>query len=94
LAAGAGGLESNPVPHLLIVKEGLFTPKTLDCPADTSKEAARDFQTLRPSNVTYQFRFDTNNPGNNPGIVAYCPIHGHALLTDGSVRLGNKFQTK
>ena len=87
--------ENDPLPHLLVVADGLYTPNTLVCPADPSKQAASDFRNLHSSNVSYQIRCGTNRPSDiRPGILARCPVHGHTLFTDGSIEAGTKIQSR
>jgi hypothetical protein len=64
----------------------LVTPKILVCPSDSSKQAASDFVTIGPGNVSYQVRSGTNIATTHPDeVLARCPIHNNELLCDGAV---------
>ena len=85
------GFDKNGFMHLRVMSNELSTPKILACPADSSKQPAVDFGTLKSSNVSYLVRSGTNIGEVHPQeILARCPIHGHVLYTDGSVRMNNK----
>ncbi len=94
-ARGGGGFDQNSFRHFLIMSGYLSTPKDLSaantpmilvCPADSSRQPAADFLSLRADNVSYQVRSGTNVNETQPQeVLVRCPIHGHELLCDGSV---------
>ncbi len=58
----------------------------LVCPGDFPRQAAPDFATLRPENVTYRLRTgDTVTETAPEEVVGVCPIDGNTLYCDGSV---------
>lgn len=81
------GYELNPAPHLMVMSNELSTPRILVCPQDASKQAAASFVNLQAANVSYRVRSGTNVSDINPQeILVVCPVHGHVLLSDGSVQ--------
>ena len=65
----------------------LSYPRRLICPADASRHRATDFQSLQATNISYRFETGPEiNPRNPVNVLARCPIHGHELLCDGTVR--------
>lgn len=87
---GSDGFERNAVTHFQSLSNELVTPRVLVCPADFSKQRATDFlHRLSSDNVSYRIRSGTNVNESNPSeLLALCPIHGHAVYCDGSVRRG------
>jgi len=86
-AEGEDGFDRNPARIFQVMSNMLATPKLLICPADGSKRPALDFRNLQAANVSYQVRSGTNvNEANPQEILARCPIHGHEVFCDGSVR--------
>jgi prepilin-type processing-associated H-X9-DG protein len=84
---GPDGFETDPVPHLRLISNELSNPAFLVCPSDSGKHPSADFSSLRPENVSYQFRTGTNINSDNPQeILAVCPVHGNVLYCDGNVR--------
>jgi hypothetical protein len=89
-APGDGGFDQNAFRHLMVMSNELSTPRILVCPADSSRQPAADFLSLRAVNVTYQVRSGKNVSDAQPQeVLARCPIHGNELLCDGSVRQGH-----
>ncbi len=90
-AVGPDGFDRNAVFHFQVMSNELSTPKVLVCPGDTQKQAALDFRSLQPANVSYRVRSGTNiNDANPQEILAVCPIHGNELRCDGSVMTRRK----
>ena len=84
--AGSDGYDGNAAFHFQVLSNGLM-PKHLVCPADSNVQPAIAFSMLQAANVSYRLRTGTNISSLNPQqILAICPIHGHRLLCDGSVR--------
>ncbi len=84
---GADGFDRNPARIFQVLSNELATPKILLCPADPSKQPALDFRSLQADNVTYQVRSGTNlNDAHPQEVLVRCPIHGHQVFCDGSVR--------
>lgn len=81
------GYEQNPAPHLAVMSNELSSVRILVCPQDSSKQAAASWENLQAANVSYRVRTGTNVSDINPQeILAMCPVHGHVLLSDGSVQ--------
>ncbi len=81
------GFDQNPARIFQVMSNELNTPMILVCPADPSKQPALDFRNLQAGNVSYQVRSGTNVTETHPQeVLARCPIHGHQLFCDGSVR--------
>ncbi|MDB6018689.1 MAG: hypothetical protein JWR19_3178 [Pedosphaera sp.] len=86
--AGGDGFDRNSAEHFRILSNELFTPKLLVCPLDTSKQAAVDFGSLGPGNVSYQLQSGPDRDETNPAaVLAICPVHGNILFCDGSVKV-------
>jgi uncharacterized protein len=69
----------------------LLNPGWLVCPADPSRHRAVDFQKLQATNISYRLEIGPETNEKNPhNPLARCPIHGHELLCDGSVRTNDK----
>ncbi|HOC55731.1 MAG TPA: DUF4190 domain-containing protein [Verrucomicrobiota bacterium] len=84
---GSDGFDRNTACHYRVMSNELCTPKILVCPADTKKQAAFNFSSLQPGNVSYSLCSGTNVSEVNPSVVlAICPIHNNVLLCDGSVQ--------
>jgi hypothetical protein len=89
-ARGDDGFDQNAFRHFMVLSNYVGSnPRLLVCPADSSRQPAADFLSLRAVNVTYQLRSGTNVNENHPQeVLARCPIHGNELLCDGSVKQG------
>lgn len=88
------GLDNNAVVHLRVMSNELSTPRILVCPAD-KKQSAPAFQFLQQANLSYQLYSGTNITDANPlAVLLVCPIHGHELLTDGSIQSGHRRVSK
>jgi hypothetical protein len=85
---GADGFDKNSWVHLQVMSNELGnSTRLLICPADTTKQAAFDFEHLGPNNVSYQVHSGTNVSDIHPDtVMAICPIHRNVLLCDGSVQ--------
>ena len=82
----ADGFLKDAAAHFTVLSNELSVTKILVCPAD-SKVAAAGFADLRADNITYQLRAGPDVSDNDPQqILAICPIHQHALFSDGSVQ--------
>ncbi len=85
-ATDADGFDRDAARIFQVLSNELGTPRVLVCPADRSKQPAKDFQNLLTANVSYQVRSGTNVNETNPSeVLARCPIHGHEVFCDGSV---------
>jgi hypothetical protein len=88
---GSDGFDRNAAFHFQVMSNELSTPRILVCPADSKRQPALDFTSLRPENVSYQVRSGANISETNPEeVLAVCPIHNHVLLCDGSVQTRRK----
>lgn len=86
-ARGEDGFDANAAAHFQVMSNEVSTLRILVCPADSSKRVASSFARLQAANVSYLVRSGANLDENHPDeILARCPIHGHVLLCDGSVR--------
>jgi hypothetical protein len=80
------GFDRNAAIHFAAISNELTVPLLLICPQDSSRNAARAFDTLRPENVTYRLRTGFSIEETNPSqVLAFCPIHQNTLHLDGSV---------
>jgi len=83
----ADGFDASAFRHLQVMSNELNTPKVLVCPADTSKEPAKDWESLNSSYVSYLLRSGTQLSEEHPGeVLAQCPIHGTRLYCDAQVK--------
>ena len=88
---GSDGFDRNAAFHFQVMSNELSTPKILVCPADSKRQPAPDFLSLRPANVSYQVRSGPNVSDTNPDqVLAVCPIHNNVLRCDGSVQRERK----
>jgi hypothetical protein len=75
--------------HFQIMSNELNSSLVLVCPQDSTKQAATNWVSLRPKNVTYLLRTGTNITEANPReILAVCPVDGNVLYCDGTVKTG------
>jgi hypothetical protein len=83
---GTDRFDRNSAAHFQVLSNELGSPKILLCPADTKKQPALNFLSLKPANVSYQVRSGANVTETNPDqVLAVCPIHNNVLRCDGSV---------
>jgi hypothetical protein len=72
-------------PDFISMKDELATPRILVCPADDAAIRVTEWSQLNPSSISYRF-LNANGDKNDPTkLLATCPIHGHVVLSDGSV---------
>jgi hypothetical protein len=93
----ADGCDKNSVAHYRVMSNFFNNATVLVCPADSSKTAIRNFQSLSETmkyfekltatNVTYLLHssVDIDNTGQPHQILAVCPIHGYVVYTDGEI---------
>lgn len=93
----ADGSDKNSYLHYKVMSDFFHDATVLVCPADSSKTAIRNFQSLAETvksfdkltatNVTYLLRstVDIDNTGQPHQILAACPIHGYVVYTDGEI---------
>ena len=90
-AGGLDGFDRQAAVHFQVLSNELNTPRILVCPKDHSKEPAKDFSSLQPSNMTYRLRFGTNLDDSHPTeILVVCPVDRNTLYCDGSVKEGKR----
>jgi hypothetical protein len=77
-------------PNLQCMSNELSTTRILICPRDRSRVAAANFALLSPTNVSYAY-LAAGLQGTNGVTKALfrCPIHGHAVYSDGRIVLGD-----
>jgi hypothetical protein len=86
---GSDGFDANAAAHFRVMSNELSTASILVCPGDSSKRPEGNFNKLQRVNVSYLVRSGTNVDETYPEeLLARCPIHGHVLLCDGSVKKG------
>ena len=89
-AIGPDGYDTNAFLHFQVMSNELVLPAILVCPGDIFRNAATNFESLRPENVTYRLRTGDGVHSDLPGVVlAICPIDGNTLYCDGLVVLGD-----
>lgn len=71
---------------LLSVTNELSTPKILACPSDPARQPATDWASYGPANLSYEFLAPNGTDADPQRVAARCLIHGHVLLSDGSVQ--------
>ncbi len=90
-AIGPDGFDTNSYLHFMVLSNYLSVTSRLVCPGDTARDAATNFASLRPENVTYRLRTgDTVTEDHPEEVLAVCPIDGNTLYCDGSVTKGMK----
>jgi hypothetical protein len=72
------GYRQNGYLILQCMSNELTVPLIAICPKDKKKFAAKDWQSLTASNVSYIFPASSN-------VFAVCPIDGNILCLDGTV---------
>jgi hypothetical protein len=82
-ARGSDGFDSNAWLHFRALSNELADPAFLVCPKDRKHKPARDFQSLRPENVTYRLRTGTNlTQDNAKEVLVVCPLDGNVIYGD------------
>ena len=79
------GNDKNSAAHYKTLSDFLSKASTLVCPADSTKQAASNFQSLRATNVTYLLRSIAKDPAQFQRIITICPIHGYVLDDGGGI---------
>jgi len=88
-ARGNDGFDASAAIHFQVMSNELGSTTLLVCPSDSTKKPAMDFRTLQATNVTYVMRSGSHfEETNQEEILAKCPIHGHVVLCNGSVKKG------
>jgi len=67
----------------------LGTPRRLRCPSDQRKVLVKTWSQLRPTDVSYVLVSASLGDARPNAVIARCPLHGHVLLSDGSVFQGD-----
>jgi hypothetical protein len=96
-ALGPDGFDTNSYVHFVVLSNQLAFTSRLVCPADTVRQAATNFASLSPENVTYRLRTGDMVTESHPEeVLAVCPVEGNTLYCDGSVTngIGNKRLTR
>jgi hypothetical protein len=73
-------------PDFISMKDELGTPKILFCPTDAAAIHVTEWSQLNPSSISYRFLNPNGNVSDPSKLLTTCPIHGHVLLSDGSVQ--------
>jgi hypothetical protein len=73
-------------PDMLCLSNELSTPKTLVCPADKTRAAAKDWGSYTAANCSYEYMAPAALNTEPSQVMFRCPIHGHKGLCDGSVQ--------
>ena len=92
-AVSKDGFDSNSFLHFKAMagEDYLKVPLLVVCPQDKSKNAATNWASLRPENVTYRLRSGVNVGDAFPHeILAVCPVDGNILYCDGTVKESGK----
>ena len=79
------GKDKNSFLHYKTLSEFLSKVNVLVCPGDSSKQAARDFQSLTATNVTYLLQTAAKDSAQFQRTVIICPIHGYILDEGGGI---------
>lgn len=72
-------------PDFISMSNELNSPKILFCPADGTAIRVTEWSQLNPSTISYRFLNPNGTETEPTKPPAICPVHGHALLSDGSV---------
>jgi hypothetical protein len=82
-ARGRDGFDSNAWLHFRVLSNEIANPAYLVCPKDRKHKPARDFQSLRPENVTYRLRTGPNlTQDNAKEVLVVCPLDGNVIYGD------------
>lgn len=65
-------------------------PVVLVCPQDWFRMSASQFSAVNDQNITYRLRLSTNTSPQD--FVLFCPVHGHMMRPDLSIRPGTSMQ--
>jgi hypothetical protein len=74
-------------PNVLSMSNEMGSFKILICPADTSRQAAKNPASFTAANSSYEY-LAPSAPDTEPNRILFrCPIHGSICLMDGSVQM-------
>ncbi len=74
-------------PNVLSMSNEMGSFRILVCPADTSRQAAKDPSSFTAANCSYEY-LAPSTPDTEPNRILFrCPIHGSICLMDGSVQM-------
>ena len=79
------GNDKNSAEHYKTMSNFLSKTSALVCPADSNKQAARDFPSMTATNITYLFRSAAKDPAQFQRVVLICPIHGYVVDDGGGI---------
>lgn len=68
----------------------LGSPRILFCPSQTDVETPADWSAFDPATATYRMLNAGASDGDPETPYVECPVHGHRVLADGSVRQGQR----
>jgi hypothetical protein len=72
--------------QLILLTNQVSSPAVFSCPGDPNAHPPSDWSAFTPRNISYEFLRAGRTTDNPPTELARCPIHGHVLFSDGSVR--------
>jgi hypothetical protein len=72
---------------VLSMSNYLSTPKILVCPADTTRQAAPDWNTFTTANCSYTYLAPSAQLNEPQRVLAHCTFHNNVCLFDGSVQM-------
>ena len=85
-AIGPDGFDTNSFLHFKVLSNYGSVASRLVCPGDIARNAATNWGSLGPENVTYRLRTAGTVTLGKPGeVLAVCPIDGNTLYCDGSL---------
>lgn len=73
-------------PDIPSMRIELSTPKILVCPADRTREAAKDWASYTPAHCSYEYLAPSGSEVDYSRVLSRCPIHGTIGMCDGSVQ--------
>jgi hypothetical protein len=83
----ANGFDKNSALHFQVMSNCLIKTDFLVCPGDSSKQIAKDFQSLTATNVSFLLRSEVNldNTYQPHQVLVVSPMYGYVLYSDGDI---------
>ena len=72
------------------MKQEIYTPEVLSCPADPAAIRVKEWSQLSASSISYRLLSPNGNLNSPIHPLTACPIHGHTGLSDGSAHRNAK----
>jgi hypothetical protein len=81
-------------PDFKSMSNELCSPRFLICPSDRGRMAARNWESLDPTNISYDIVAPDMSADDKTNAYFRCKVHGHVGFADGTVFDGRRRRTK